>query len=135
MAELSSREHEILDMILYLRHQLGNLLPEEQATELEVYLSRQLDDLNVTLTPTIITSLLQEIRKYEPVRVRMEELSGTYLLRYDGPPQPRGEGPIVPLGERVVCPQEGHDGNDPYITNLRKQGQRCPIHDIYLVPL
>ena len=135
MSELAAREHEILDVILYLRHHLNTLLPAEQAARLEDFLSRQLDNVKAPLTPKLVALILQEIRKYEPVRARLEQLSGTDLLRYQGVAQPIDDGPIVPLGERVVCPRAGHDGNDRYITRLRKQGQRCPIHDVFLVPL
>lgn len=137
MTELSAREHEILDMILYLRHRLDTLLPEEQATQLESYLAKQLDNYDTPITSELITNLLQEIRKYEPARARLEQLSGIYLLlRYEGPAQPPDEGSIIPLGEVIVCPEkEGHDGNEPYMTRLRKQGQRCPIHDVFLVPV
>jgi hypothetical protein len=136
MTELSSRDHEILDVILYLRHQLGTLLPEEQASELEAFLAEQLDDYDAPLAPESVPRLLRGIRKYEPVRARLEQLSGGYRLRsYEGPAQPAEEGLVIPLGENVVCPQEGHDGNDPYVTRLRKQGQRCPIHNVLLKPL
>lgn len=134
MTELSQRDHQILDTILYLRQQLDDLLPDEQAVELETFLMNQLDNYDEPLSPELVTNLLHEIRKYTPVRARLEQLSGIYSLRYEGPAQPPDEGPIIPLGEIVVCPrQDGHDGNNPYITRLRKQGQRCPIHDVFLV--
>lgn len=135
MAELSPREHEILDIVFYLRNQLAVLLPEEQAVALEEVLSSLLDDVDEPLTPTLVTGLLQEIRTYEPVRAQVEQLSGTYLLQYVGPAQPTDEGPDIPLGEQVMCLEEGHDGNDPYVTRLRKHGQRCPVHNVFLIPI
>jgi hypothetical protein len=132
--ELSQRDHELLDTILYLRHELKTLLPKEEAEKLEGFLSQILDDFNAPLTPPLVISLIREIRKYEPARARLEKLSGQYTMSYSGPAKPDEEKPIIRLGEMVVCPEEGHSGIDPYLARLRKHGQRCPIHNVYLVP-
>lgn len=136
MTNLSNREKEYLDMVLYLRHKLPDLLAEDQAAELESFITDQLDDFDKEITSETVTELLKAFRDHEPARAELESLAGVFLLKYSGPAMPIEEAPLVPLGEWVVCPQKGdHSEDSPFRTGtkLRYQGQQCPKHDVFLV--
>jgi hypothetical protein len=136
MTKVSKREKEYLDMVLYLRHKLPVLLPEDQAAKLESFIEDQLDDYEKEITSETVAELLRAFRDYEPARLELEALADGYLLNYSGPAMPKEEAPMIPLGEWVVCPnKEEHAEDSPFRTGtkLRYQGQQCPKHDVFLV--
>ena len=138
MTKLSGRENEFLDIVLYLRHKIPNLIETEQREELEAFLAKELDDSEKDITPETITELLKVIQDHEPVRKELEALASSPMIRYEGPTSPKEEAPIIPLGATVICPQKDkHDPTSPFRTGTRlgRQGQRCPVHNVFLVPL
>jgi hypothetical protein len=129
-------DEEYLEALRKLRQDLDQILPPEPAEQL----GKQLDNLlsqadDTSLLPASIDFALDAVRDHPPAPDYLEDLlkqragfKNADRLRLYTPPA----GPPVPVqpGTRVCCPV------DPthLITRLRRQGQRCPQHDVALVP-
>jgi hypothetical protein len=133
MAEFSDEDY--LEALRLLRSDLEDLLSPQAADQL----GKQLDNLLYhTNQPERLSAAvdfaLDSVRDYEPAIQRLknilEEQSGekkTYRLRFSpvpGPPIP------IPSNSRVCCPVDPTHLRTP----LRRQGQRCPQHNVLLVP-
>lgn len=134
MAEYTDEEY--LEALRKLRRDLYQVLPPDKADQLGQQLDNllsQADDPN--LLPAAIDFALDAVRDHPPAPDHLEALierqsgkKSAERLRLYTPPA----GPPVPVqpGTRVCCPV------DPthLITRLRRQGQRCPQHNVLLVP-
>jgi hypothetical protein len=132
-------EQEILIAIAVLRREIPHLLPEQDARQLEEQLAKVLGGCgeetkesgqklveameiiqNYPQAQNRLTALL-----YQQIELRSESHRGVF-----GDETPPGIGEAVKPGAVWVCPDEpGH-----FRTRLRFKGQRCPQHNVELVP-
>jgi len=133
MAEFSDEEY--LEALRSLRSDLEDLLSPQVADQL----GKQLDNLlSQTDRPERLSAAvdfaLDSVRDHEPALQRlkdiMEEQSGGETadrLRFSPVP-----GPPIPItpNARVCCPVDPTHLRTP----LRRRGQRCPQHNVLLVP-
>lgn len=130
-------DQEILEAIQQLRSNLSEVLLDADAKALEVQLQEILSQAaDQDRQPLTVTRSLEAIREYPAARdelkarlIRMAGLRSETRLGMSFETIP-GYGEPVRPGTRVVCPV------DPthYITRLRLKGQRCPQHNVELVP-
>ncbi len=127
---------ELLQAIRSLQTRLTQILPKDQAQDLEERLQTALPHIDEPgQQPDAITQALEAIRLFPACRdelkaelirhagLRKEDRLGMKLVDI------AGDGGAIRPGERVVCPV------DP--THLKKRlrikGERCPQHNVELV--
>jgi len=131
-------DYQLLEAVQKIAAELPMLLPDKDAGILEEKLKIILVDANKPdRVSEIVTDALKIISDYPPVRnelkahlIRTIGLGSETRLGMFFEPTPGIGGATKPGKIMVVCPVDPSH----YITQLRVKGQRCPQHNVELVP-
>ena len=129
-------DQELLQAIRSLQARLTQILPADEARDLQARLQTVLADIDEPAPPPqAVTLALEAIRVFPACR---EELKAELIRQAGLRTEDRlgirlvdiaGDGDAISPGERVVCPV------DPthLKRRLRIKGERCPQHNVELV--